>query len=118
MTKKRGDPNDLVGFEEFIESMDHSPGFADRIVIKKDNIQPEFMTFIMNDQVRLKKLTNLVGQRFPIYKKFPQSHNLIQDQQQQLNTLKAELIETLKKEHSPLQKSLQEVFKCFFAKKT
>lgn len=115
MTKNKKDPADLVGFEEFIESMDSGPAFVDRITIRKDNA-PDYYTFIMNDQSRLKKISIILGQRLPLYKKFPQSHTFIQEEQQKVNTLKAELIDILKRENSPLQKSLAEIFNCFIKK--
>jgi hypothetical protein len=115
MTKNKKDPNDLVGFEEFIESLDAGPAFVDRITIRKDNA-PDYYTFILNDQSRLKKIATIIGQRLPLYKKFPQSQTFIQEEQQKVTALKAELIDILKRENSPLQKSLAEIFNCFIKK--
>jgi hypothetical protein len=114
MTKKKND-NDLLGFEEFIESIDNGPSFVDRISLRKDSA-PEFITFITNDLTRLKKIITLQGQRLPLYKKFPQSEQVVKDEQAMVNQLKSELIDLLKKEKSPMYKSFAEIYSAFSKK--
>ncbi len=102
--------DDLKGFEEFIE---HSP---EEIVLDKSakNLGGENLTFVTNDNIRLKKVAQLVADKLPVVKSFEQGPRIIEHQRNLNAQLKNELFKHLQKEDSPLQKSLSMIWDGFF----
>ena len=114
---KNLEPEDLKGFEEFIEGQPADTNFLPRGVggsAKKNEAGFEHFTFLTNDATRLSKLKNLLSDRLPFSARFDQSGKLIQDQKAEIEVLRNKLFEVLDKSDSPYRKSLSEIFNMFF----
>lgn len=110
-------PDDLKGFEEFIQDGPQETNFLPRGVggsNKKNEVGFEHFTFLSNDAERLAKLKELLGEKLPFAGKFDQSAKLIKDQKEELEKLKLKLFLILDKPGSSYRKSLAEVFDAFF----
>ena len=113
---KNMEPEDLKGFEEFIEGQPSDANFLPKGVggAKKDVAGFEHFTFLTNDSERLTKLKSLLSEKLPFSARFDQSAKLIQEQKDELELLKKKLFEVCDKEGSPYRKSISEVFNNFF----
>jgi ABC-type transporter Mla subunit MlaD len=113
---KNMEPEDLKGFEEFIEGQPTDTNFLPKGVAgaKKDVAGFEHFTFLTNDSERLTKLKSLLSEKLPFSARFDQSAKLIQEQKDELDLLKKKLFEVCDKEGSPYRKSISEVFNNFF----
>lgn len=102
--------DDLKGFEEFLE---HT---ADEISQDKGgkNIGGESLTFLLNDNIRLKKVASLVADKLPVVKSHGQGPRIIEHQRNLNTQLKNELFKILQKPDSPLQKTLTSIWDSFF----
>lgn len=109
-------PEDLKGFEEFIEGQSNETSFLPKGVGggKKDVAGFEHFTFLTNDSVRLTKLKSLLSEKLPFSARFDQSSKLIQEQQEELELMKRKLFEICDKADSPYRKSVSEIFNSFF----
>lgn len=106
-------PDDLKGFEEFIESQPQDSSFLPKI--PKKEVSFEHFTFLTNDSERLLKIKDLMTQKLPFAYKFEQGEKLIEEQKQEMKVLQARLFELCDMKGSSYRKSLSEVFDAFFA---
>jgi hypothetical protein len=106
-------PEDIRGFEEFLDGQPNDDSFISRGGIKKDN-SFENLTFISNDASRLTKIKNLLTRKLPFTEKYHQGEALVQEQRESLRTIKKELFQLCDRPHSPYRKSLSEIFNSFF----
>lgn len=111
MDKKKY-PEDLRGFEEFIESQPNDSSFLPKL--PKKEVSFEHFTFLTNDSDRLLKIKDLMTQKLPFAYKFEQGEKLVGEQQQEIKIMKARLLELCDLKGSPYRKSLSEVFDEFF----
>ena len=103
-------PDDLKGFEEFLDQSSDGV-FQDR---SGKNIGGESLTFLQNDNIRLKKVASLVANKLIIVKNHEQGPRIIEHQKNLNSKLKNELFTVLHKPDSPLQKTLGSVWDSFF----
>lgn len=112
------EPDDLKGFEEFIEGQSNDSSFLPKGVgggSKKNEAGFEHFTFLSNDSVRLMKLRQLLSEKLPFTAKFDQSQKLIQEQRDEIEIIRKKLFEVCDQGDSAYKKSLREVFNSFFA---
>jgi hypothetical protein len=102
--------DDLKGFEEFLDQSN------DGITQDKSgkNIGGESLTFLQNDNMRLKKVASLVTDKLTVAKNHEQGPRIIEHQRNLNTQLKNELFTILQKTDSPLQKTLASVWDSFF----
>ncbi|WP_408097056.1 hypothetical protein ACJVC5_18640 [Peredibacter sp. HCB2-198] len=110
------EPEDLKGFEEFIEGQPSDTSFLPKGVggAKKEVAGFEHFTFLTNDSVRLTKLKFLLSEKLPFSSRFDQSGKLIQEQKEEIELLKKKMFEVCDKAGSPYRKSISEIFNSFF----
>lgn len=111
------EPDDLKGFEEFIEGQSNDSSFLPKGVgggSKKNEANFEHFTFLSNDSVRLTKLKKLLSEKLPFISKFDQSQKLIEEQKAEIDIIKKKLFEALDQSDSTYKKSLREIFNSFF----
>ena len=114
---KNNDPEDLKGFEEFIEGQPSDGSFLPKGVgggAKKNEAGFEHFTFLTNDSDRLQKMADLLNAKLPFSAKFDQSAKLINEQKNEIELLKKRLLEVCEEKDSPYKKSLREIFNSFF----
>ena len=121
MDKKKliqsNDPEDLRGFEEFIEGQPAEGSFLPKGVgggAKKNEAGFEHFTFLSNDSERLLKMADLLNAKLPFSAKFDQSAKLINEQKNELELLKKRLLEVCEEKDSPYKTSVREIFNSFF----
>jgi hypothetical protein len=111
------EPEDLKGFEEFIEGQPSETNFLPKGVggsSKKNESGFEHFTFLTNDAERLTRLKVLLTEKLPFSSRFDQSDKLIKEQKEELVILKKRIFELSDLESSRYRKSLREVFDSFF----
>lgn len=108
-------PEDMKGFEEFIDGQSSDTNFLPRGNSTKKEAGFEHFTFLTNDAVRLQKLNDLLMDKIPFAAKHEQGEQLIQAQQKEIMLLKKNLFEFCNKPKSAYRKSMQEIFDSFFA---
>jgi hypothetical protein len=108
-------PEDLKGFEEFIDGQSNDTNFLPRGNSVKKEAGFEHFTFLSNDATRLNKLKDLLMDKIPFATKHEQGDKLIQSQQKEIVLLKKNLFEICNKPGSAYRKSIQEIFDSFFA---
>lgn len=112
------EPDDLKGFEEFIEGQPQDTNFLPRGVgggSKKSETSFEHFTFLTNDSIRLTKVKQLLSEKLPFSAKFDQSDKLINEQKEELEMIRQKLFEVCDSKDSAYRKSLQEIFDPFFS---
>jgi hypothetical protein len=109
-------PEELRGFEEFIDSQPADTQFLPRPVAASNKKETTFenLTFITNDNLRLTKLKNLLANQVGFVEKFTQGEGLIREQQKEIKKSKAELFKICDLPGSPYRKSLRDIFDPFF----
>ncbi|MBA2404733.1 MAG: hypothetical protein H0V66_08170 [Bdellovibrionales bacterium] len=113
---KNSPPEDLKGFEEFIDGQSGDSNFLPRGVgssVKKE-AGFEHFTFLTNDAVRLQKIKDLLMDKIPFASKFEQGEKLIKDQEREINLLKKNIFELCNKPNSAYRRSIQEIFNSYF----
>jgi hypothetical protein len=112
MNKKKV-PDDLKGFEEFIESEpDKSFMGKPQGGPKKDSV--EHMTFLTNDANRLNKARELLADKIPFATQFEQGKQLLKDQKQEMDELRKRIFALSDEKGSPLRRNLAEIFNSFY----
>lgn len=106
-------PEDLKGFEEFIDGQVTDAEIVQRGNVKKDTAY-EHLTFLTNDSNRLVKQKNLLMNKIPFATQHEQGVRLIKDQQKEIMLLKKSIFEICNKPNSAYRKSMQEIFDSFF----
>ena len=102
--------DDLKGFEEFIDSVSDGPSPEKN----PKSVGGEALSFILNDNIRLKKISRLVSEQLPLAQKHSQGERIIEHQRNLNRQLKNQLYTNLKEPESPLQKTLSQVWNNFF----
>ncbi len=102
--------DDLKGFEDFID------GVTENSTQEKNpkSAGGEALSFILNDNERLKKLSQLVSDQLPLARNHSQGERIIEHQRNLNRQLKHQLFAMLNPPDSTLQKSLTEVWDRFF----
>jgi hypothetical protein len=106
-------PEDLRGFEEFIEG-ESDRSFMGKGHPSKKEVSFEHFTFLTNDSERLSKLKNLLTAKLPLMAKFPQGKSLQESQKEETEALRMELYNINDRKHSNYRKSLSEIFDVYF----
>lgn len=106
-------PEELKGFEEFIDGEPSTSNFLPRGNPKKETAYEHF-TFLSNDATRLIKQKNLLMDKIPFASQYEQGDKLILDQQKEILLLKKSIFEICNRSQSAYRKSLKEVFDSFF----
>jgi hypothetical protein len=117
--KKNKKPEDLRGFEDFIESLPQDSHFLPRGVgggVKKE-VSFEHFTFLTNDGERLQKLKALLSYKIPFSRKYEQGKKLIEEEVEDIRNLRTELFELDDEANSGYRKSLSEIFTSYFGSK-
>ena len=109
---KPNQPDDLKGFEEFLERADPTPGQGENNPNK--NVGGENYTFLEHDNIRLRKTADLLAGKLPTMKEKSQGEKIIETQRKRNAQLKAELFQLLCTPDSPLEKSLSAIFNPIF----
>jgi hypothetical protein len=111
MDKKKY-PEDLRGFEEFIDSHPNDSSFLPKL--PKKEVSFEHFTFLTNDSDRLLKIKDLMTQKLPFAYKFEQGEKLVNEQFAEIKVMKERLFDLCDTKGSPYRKSLSDVFDAFF----
>jgi len=106
-------PEEMKGFEEFIDGEPSTSNFLPRGSPKKE-VAYEHFTFLSNDSTRLIKQKNLLMDKIPFTEKYEQGEKLIQDQQKEIILLKKSIFEICNRPQSAYRKSMSELFDSFF----
>ena len=107
-------PEDLKGFEEFIDGQNGDTSFMGRGNGTKKEVSFEHFTFLTNDSIRLNKIKNLLMDKIPFASRFEQGEQLVENQITETKLLKKNLFEHMNQPGSAYRKSLQEIFDGFF----
>lgn len=105
-------PEDMKGFEEFIDGQPSDSNFLPKQ--NKKEVSFEHFTFLTNDATRLSKLKDLLMEKIPFATTYEQGDQLIKDQLAETTLLKKHLFELCNKPDSAYRKSVQEIFDSFF----
>lgn len=109
-------PEDLKGFEEFIEDQQSDKPFLPRGVgggTKKD-FSFEHFTFLTNDGERLTNLKLLLSSKIPFSRKYEQGKKIIEEQMDEVKNLREQLFSIQDQPESPYRKSMREIFQTYF----
>lgn len=106
-------PEELKGFEEFIDGEPSTSSFLPKGNPKKEAAFEHF-TFLTNDSTRLQKLKILMMDKIPFASDHEQGEKLIHEQQKEITLLKKNIFEICNRPQSAYRKSLQEIFDTFF----
>lgn len=107
-------PEDLKGFEDFIDGQPSDSSFLPKPATKKE-VSFEHFTFLTNDAERLVKLKNLLMAKLPFATKHEQGDKLLTQQKEEINLLKTKLFEICEERESAYRKSTREIFDSFFS---
>lgn len=108
-------PEDMKGFEEFVEGQPQDTNFLPRGVAgNKKEVSFEHFTFLTNDSERLLRIKNLLTEKLPFSSKFQQSEALLKEQDEELIVIRKKIFEISDKKNSPYRRSLSELFDSFF----
>ncbi len=113
--KKTGKiPDDIKGFEEFIEGEPDAHSFMGKGHPSKKEVSFEHFTFLTNDSDRLMKVRQLLVTKIPFIKRYSQGQTLIEKLGEEKLNLGNELFNQCEKQGSAYRKSLQEIFEIYF----
>ena len=109
-------PEDLKGFEEFIDGQSSDTNFLPRGVgaNPKKEAGFEHFTFLTNDATRLSKVKDLLMDKIPFATRYEQGQHLMNEQMGETKLLKKHLFEMMNRPGSAYRKSLHEIFDNFF----
>ena len=105
-------PQDLKGFQEFIDGQPANSNFLPRPAKKEASF--EHFTFLSNDSARLEKLKDLLMDKIPFSARYQQGQKLLDDQRIELKRLRKTIFELSNKPNSAYRKSCAEIFNSFF----
>lgn len=119
MDKKKGKslpPEDLRGFEEFIEEHQIDKPFLPRGVGggTKKEVSFEHFTFLTNDGERLHNLKLLLSSKIPFSRRYEQGKKIIDEQKDEIRHMRDQLFEIQDAKDSRYRKSLRDIFKSYF----
>lgn len=107
-------PEELKGFEEFIDAQPEGSSFLPKGNNPKKEVSFEHFTFLTNDSERLLKIKNLLSKKLPFSVKFNQGKTLLFDQEQDLKKLRERLFLDADQTGSAFQRSFSEIFDSYF----
>lgn len=107
-------PEDLKGFEEFIEGQPSDSSFLPKQPNKKE-VSFEHFTFLTNDAERLVRIKNLLMDKLPFASRHEQGDKLLAQQKEEISLLKSKLFTLCNEKESAYRKSTREIFDSFFA---
>lgn len=107
-------PEEMRGFEEFIEGQSEETSFLPKASGTKKETSFEHFTFLTTDADRLVRIKNLLMEKLPFTAKFEQSSALLKQQREEIKKYKIRLFEMSEKPNSPYQKTLKETFDSYF----
>ena len=110
--KKKPESDDLKGFEDFIHQLDDAP--ADK---GQRNSAGESLTFLQNDNERLRKVATLMSETLPVAHRHTQAEKILQQQRHHSAVLKHELFNWFDPAQSTLQRTLSDLWDGFFSEK-
>ncbi len=113
---KTADPDDIKGFEEFIESQSSDTSFLLKSPQIKKEVSFEYFTFLTNDTYRLKKVNRLVSEKLPFMRHHEQGLTLLSRQQEEVEKVRKNVVTLLKSPQSNFHQSLKYIFDSFFSK--
>lgn len=114
MTKKKNNPpDDLIGFQEFIDSSDMNLNQIKRPE-RAINENYSLLTFLESESNRLGKTIQICEEQAFILKEYQQHTSILKKQDQMINKNKAIIVELLKRKDSPLSKNLKELLSLHF----
>lgn len=111
---KIASPDEIQGFEEFIESQPKDTNFLPRPTNSKKESSFEFFEFLSSDAQRLLKIKNLLSQKLPFLTRYHQAEILIKQQKAEINFIKNNLFLLSDKKDSLYRKSLSDIFDNYF----
>ena len=113
---KKEPPEDLRGFEEFLEDYPVEKPFLPRGVGggTKKEVSFEHFTFLTNDNERLHNLKHLLSTKIPFSRKYEQGKKIIEEETDEIKQLRDQLFEIQDEENSRYRMALNEIFKSFF----
>lgn len=109
-------PEDLKGFEEFIEGEPKDANFLPRGVGggTKRETNFEHFTFLTNDAERLSRLKRLLSEKLPFAGKHQQGAMILNAQKNDLKVMRRKIFEEANRPGSGYRSSLSEIFDSFF----
>lgn len=107
-------PDDLKGFEEFIDGQSDDTEFLNRGNAIKKEVSFEHFTFLTNDSTRLSKMKDLLMDKIPFAARHEQGEKLVSEQINEVRLLRKHLFDLMNKPNSAYRKSLHEIFDNFF----
>lgn len=113
---KSTSPDDIKGFEEFIESQPNDTSFLLKAPQAKKEVSFEYFTFLTNDAYRLKKVNRLVSEKLPFMRHHEQGLTLLSRQQEEVDRVRKSVVTLLKSPQSSFHQSLKDIFDSFFSK--
>ncbi len=113
---KKEAPEDLRGFEEFLEDLSQEKPFLPRGVGggTKKEVSFEHFTFLTNDNDRLNNLKQLLSTKVPFSRKFEQGKKIIEEENEEISQLRSRLFEVQDEPNSRYRTSLKEIFQNYF----
>lgn len=113
MDKKKY-PDDMRGFEEFIEAEQDKSFMGKPMGGQKKDAGFENFTFLTNDGERLLKIKNLMTEKLPFAARHEQGQAILNIQAQEIRELREKIFLISDKADSPFRKSLGEIFNSYF----
>lgn len=109
-------PEDLRGFEEFIEEHQLDKPFLPRGVggSTKKEFSFEHFTFLTNDGERLHNLKLLLSSKIPFSRRYEQGKKIIDEQKEEIRLMRDQLFEIQDAKDSRYRKSLRDIFQSYF----
>lgn len=107
-------PEELQGFEEFIDSQSKDTNFLPKPTVAKKENSFEHFEFLTTDSQRLIKIKNLFSRKLPFTTKYNQAQVLIKQQKAEISFIKNNLFIMSDKKDSLYRKSLRDVFDNYF----
>jgi hypothetical protein len=108
-------PEDLRGFEEFIEDQGEKH-FLPRGVGggTKKEVSFEHFTFLTNDGERLTNLKLLLSSKIPFSRKFEQGKKIIEEEMEEIKQMREELFRLQDQRDSRYRKTIRDIFTAYF----
>lgn len=107
-------PEELQGFEEFIDAQSKDTNFLPKPTGTKKENSFEHFEFLTTDSQRLIKVKNLFSRKLPFTTKYHQAQVLIKQQKAEISFIKNNLFIMSDKKDSLYRKSLRDVFDNYF----
>lgn len=118
--KPKAPPEDLRGFEEFIEEHPIDKPFLPRGIGggTKKEVSFEHFTFLTNDGERLHNLKQLLSSKIPFSRRYEQGKKIIDEQKEEIHHMRDQLFEIQDEKDSRYRKSLRDIFQSYFGSST